>query len=60
MKPETAPLCHECRLRGGTSYYLTERRFVGSGAEVGGGRDGAHTWPPNRNAGHDTPEVEIP
>lgn len=37
----------KCRLRGGTSYYLTERRL------------GAHLAA-HRNAGHDVPEVEIP
>jgi len=41
---EPSPLlCHECRLRGGTSYYLTERRLQAHLA--------AH-----RNAGHDIPE----
>jgi len=41
---EPAPLlCHLCRLRGGTSYYLTERKLAGHLA--------AH-----RKAGHDVPE----
>lgn len=41
---EPSPLlCHGCRLRGGTSYYLTERRLQAHLA--------AH-----RNAGHDIPE----
>jgi len=41
---EPAPLlCHQCRLRGGTSYYLTERKLPGHLA--------AH-----RKAGHDVPE----
>jgi len=41
---EPAPLlCHLCVLRGGTSYYLTERKLPGHLA--------AH-----RNAGHQVPE----